>query len=73
MISGRRFIFRVFQDFKPIHVRHLHVEKDDIRFINSNRPDCFAPISRFTDYLYLAVTLEQLANAVTREWLIIHN
>src|ERR1051325_8467248 len=39
----------LFDHFKAIHLRHLHVEKDEIGSETLDRSDCVAPVRSFTD------------------------
>jgi hypothetical protein len=61
------------QNVEPVHVGHLHVQKNEIGSVRRNKIYCFCSISRLADNLHLAIVLQHFAYAFAREWLVINN
>ncbi len=61
-----------FQDIESGQFGHLHVEKDQIRFVFRDGLHDFHAVRAFSGNIHLGMGLEKFANHVAREFLVIH-
>jgi hypothetical protein len=71
--QGHPLNAEILQDVEPIHVGHLHVQKDDVEFLSVYGINRLSSISGFTNDFYLTIILQQLAYPVTRERLVVYD
>src|SRR5437899_7016072 len=61
------------ENFKAVQLRHLDVEKDQVRFLLLNRPNGLASVRAFTHQLNLRPVRQQLPEPAAPELLVIDN
>src|SRR5262245_60459112 len=61
------------EHIKTVELRHLDVEKDQIRRHRVDRFDCLTTITTFVENLNLRILLEEQTNVATREWFVVDN
>src|SRR2546423_927859 len=59
------------QHFKPVSLRQLHIQKNDIRLEFPDQPDRFASILCFARYLDVGVRTKQLPDSAPAEGLVV--
>src|SRR5262249_27335384 len=62
-----------FKHLEPIQLRHLHVEKHEVRLELGNRLYCVETITALTHDVDLGMSLQHLADHLSREFLVIHD
>ncbi len=66
--SGHLLRAHVLQHRKPIHLRHLHIQKNQV---GPNAPDCFhslASVSRLVNRGDIGIARQQDAQPFARQW-----
>jgi hypothetical protein len=71
--DGHALDSETMQNVEPVHVGHLHVQKNEVGSECRNRIHRLCSISRLTDNLHLAIVLQHFAYSFAREWLVINN
>ena len=64
---GQPFHSDGFEDSETIHLRHLHIEKNEIGISFSDRGDSLFAICAFADDLNLVIVAQHSANEFPRE------
>src|SRR6266404_4768280 len=62
-----------FEDFEPIHLRHLNVEKDNVWFLFPDQRDGFRAVAAFAYDFDLVVLFQDSANKLASQQLIVRD
>src|ERR1044071_3047437 len=62
-----------FQGFKPIHLRHLHIQENKVGGFLLNSSDGLFAVFALPDYFHLVIIFQQAAYELSGQRLIINN
>src|SRR4029078_12741205 len=62
-----------FEDGETIHLRHLHIEKNDVGFLFLNRAHGFFAVAAFANYFDFVIVLRQSTNEFSGQRFVVYD